>query len=67
MAAGTFLSPHEAATKEGQMAAYLIAEHKISDPTKFEECRTKIGPMIARHGGRYLTKPGSHKLKGLAK
>lgn len=49
------------------MAAYLIAEHKISDPTKFEEYGTKVGPTIARHGGRHLTKPGSHKLKGLAK
>ena len=49
------------------MAAYLIAEHKIFDPTKFEEYTTKVGPMIALHGGRYQTKPGSHKLKGLAK
>jgi uncharacterized protein (DUF1330 family) len=38
------------------MAAYLIAEHKITDPAKFEEYRIKVGPMIAKHGGRYLTK-----------
>jgi uncharacterized protein (DUF1330 family) len=44
------------------MAAYLIAEHKITDANKFEEYRTKVGPMIAKHGGRYLTKGGSHKL-----
>ena len=43
------------------MPAYLIAEHKITDPIKFDEYRTKVGPMIARHGGRYLTKGGSHK------
>jgi uncharacterized protein (DUF1330 family) len=42
------------------MAAYLIAEHRITDPTKFEEYRTKVGPMIAKHGGRYLTRAGSH-------
>lgn len=24
--------------------------------------RTKVGPMIANYGGRYLTKGGSHKL-----
>lgn len=41
------------------MAAYLIAEHTITDPEKFEEYRTKVGPMIAKHGGRYVTKPGS--------
>jgi uncharacterized protein (DUF1330 family) len=43
------------------MPAYLIAEHKVTDPTKFEEYRVKVGPMIAKHGGRYLTKGGSHK------
>ena len=42
------------------MAAYLIAEHKVTDPAKFEEYRIKVGPMIADHGGRYLTKSGSH-------
>jgi uncharacterized protein (DUF1330 family) len=36
------------------MVAYLIVEHKITDPAKFEEYRLKIGPMIAKHGGRYL-------------
>jgi uncharacterized protein (DUF1330 family) len=33
------------------MAAYMIAEHKITDAAKFEEYRTKVGPMIAKHGG----------------
>lgn len=41
------------------MPAYLIAEHSITDATKFEEYRVKVGPLIARHGGRYITKPGS--------
>jgi uncharacterized protein (DUF1330 family) len=44
------------------MAAYLVVEHTITDAAKFEEYRTKVGPMIAKHGGRYLTKGGSHKL-----
>ena len=43
------------------MPAYYIAEHIITDPVKFEEYRVKVGPMIAKHGGRYLTKGGSHK------
>lgn len=42
------------------MPAYLIAEHTITDATKFEEYRVKVGPLIAAHGGRYITKPGSH-------
>ena len=44
------------------MTAYLIAEHKITDSAKFEEYRIKVGPMMAKHGGRYLTKGGSHKM-----
>jgi len=44
------------------MPAYLIAEHVITDATKFDEYRTKVGPMITKYGGRYLTKGGSHKL-----
>ena len=43
------------------MPAYLIVEHIITDEVKFEEYRTKVGPMIAKHGGRYLTKGGSHR------
>ena len=38
------------------MSVYLIVEHKITEPAKFEEYRTKVGPLIAKHSGRYLTK-----------
>jgi uncharacterized protein (DUF1330 family) len=44
------------------MPAYLIAEHIITDPAKFEEYRTKVGPMMAKYGARYLTKGASHKM-----
>ena len=44
------------------MPAYLIAEHIITDEPKFDEYRTKVAPMIAKHGGRYLTKGRSHIL-----
>jgi uncharacterized protein (DUF1330 family) len=44
------------------MAAYLIAEHIITDHEKFEEYRTRVRPMMAKHGGRYLTKGGSHRM-----
>src|SRR5262249_49401647 len=43
------------------MTAYLIIEHKITDAAKFEEYRGKVRPMIAKHGGRILTKGGTHK------
>ena len=42
------------------MPAYLIAEHIVTDSKKFEEYRVKVGPLIAKHGGRYITRIGSH-------
>jgi uncharacterized protein (DUF1330 family) len=42
--------------------AYVIAEHIIVDKAKFDEYRSKAGPMIARHGGRYVTRAGSHTM-----
>ncbi len=44
------------------MPAYLIAEHVITDEAKFHEYRTRVEPMMAKHGGRYLTKGAAHKL-----
>ncbi|MBV9393401.1 MAG: DUF1330 domain-containing protein [Methylobacteriaceae bacterium] len=44
------------------MPAYWIALHTITDAEKFEEYRVKVAPMIARHGGRYITKIGSHRI-----
>jgi uncharacterized protein (DUF1330 family) len=44
------------------MAAYWIAAHTITDPARFEDYRVKVAPMIAKHGGRYITRIGSHKL-----
>ena len=44
------------------MAAYLVVEHIITDAAKFEEYRVKVGPLIAKHGGRYITKPGSQEV-----
>jgi hypothetical protein len=47
---------------EADMAAYLIVEHKIKDPAKFDEYRIKVGPMIAGHGGPYIAKGGTHRV-----
>lgn len=44
------------------MPAYYVAEHIITDAARFEEYKAKVGPMIAKYGGRYLTKAGSHRL-----
>ena len=43
------------------MPAYLIAAHTVTDQEKFEEYKAKVGPLITQHGGRFLTKAGTHK------
>ena len=40
------------------MSAYLIVVHKITDPAKLQEYGSKVVPIIAKYGGRYLTKSG---------
>jgi uncharacterized protein (DUF1330 family) len=41
------------------MAAYLVAELEITDPTVFEEYRKRVPASIAAHGGRYLARGGT--------
>jgi uncharacterized protein (DUF1330 family) len=44
------------------MPAYLIVEHKITDAAKFQEYGAKVIPMIAKYGGRSLSKGGTHRV-----
>lgn len=41
------------------MAAYLIADVDITDPTAYEEYKQKVAGTIAAFGGRYLTRAGA--------
>jgi uncharacterized protein (DUF1330 family) len=41
------------------MAAYLIANLRITDPERFGQYREQVSPMIARFGGRYLVRGGA--------
>ena len=36
------------------MAAYVIGAIEVSDPVGMEEYRTRVGEVVARHGGRFL-------------
>jgi uncharacterized protein (DUF1330 family) len=40
------------------VAAYLLAEIEITDPTGFDAYRRDVGEVIARFGGRYLARGG---------
>jgi uncharacterized protein (DUF1330 family) len=44
------------------VSAYWIGEHKVTDQAKFAEYLRQVMPMIERHGGRYLTRAGSHEV-----
>ena len=44
------------------MPDYLIAENIVTNDAKFLEYLTKARPVMAKHGGRYLTKATTHKL-----
>jgi uncharacterized protein (DUF1330 family) len=47
------------------MAAYVIAELTVTDPTGFEEYRRGVESTIKQHGGRYLVRGGwSDTLEG---
>jgi uncharacterized protein (DUF1330 family) len=44
------------------VSAYWIGEHRVTDPAKFAEYLRQVVPMIEHHGGRYLTRVGSHEV-----
>lgn len=44
------------------MSAYWIGAHRVTDQAKFAEYLRQVVPMIERHGGRYLTRVGSHEV-----
>ncbi len=41
------------------MAAYLIANVRVTDPDAYEEYRTRVPAVIAAYGGRYLVRGGA--------
>jgi uncharacterized protein (DUF1330 family) len=40
------------------MAAYLIADIRVTDPEGYEEYRNRISAVIAFHGGKYVVRGG---------
>jgi uncharacterized protein (DUF1330 family) len=41
--------------------AYLIADVDVTDPTQYEEYKKLAPPAIAKYGGRYLARGGTHE------
>ncbi len=41
------------------MAAYLIADVDVTDPTAYEDYRARVPAVIEQYGGRYLVRGGA--------
>ena len=44
------------------MTAYYIGQHDIDDEAAFAAYLKQTIPFIEKHGGRYLTKAGTHEM-----
>jgi uncharacterized protein (DUF1330 family) len=44
------------------MTAFYIGQHEIDDEVAFAEYLKQTMPFIEKHGGRYLTKAGTHEM-----
>ena len=41
------------------MAAYLIGDVVVNDPTVYEQYRAQVPALIRKHGGEYLVRGGA--------
>jgi uncharacterized protein (DUF1330 family) len=44
------------------VTAYYIGQHVITNRAAFDDYLAKTIPFIEKHGGRYLTKAGTHEM-----
>ena len=42
------------------MPAYLIADVEVLDQETYDEYKRRVAPVIAKFGGRFLVRGGSH-------
>ena len=47
------------------MAAYVIVDIEVTDPTAYDEYRALVPPLVAKYGGKYLVRGGNfEKVEG---
>jgi uncharacterized protein (DUF1330 family) len=47
------------------MAAYIIVNVDVTDPTTYEEYRKQVLPTVTKHGGKFLVRGGAvQRLEG---
>lgn len=44
------------------MTAYVIADTHITDQNTYDEYKRRVGPLIAKFGGRFLVRGGKHEV-----
>lgn len=44
------------------MPAYLIVDVDIRDVARYEDYKSQVPALIARHGGEYLVRGGAHEV-----
>jgi uncharacterized protein (DUF1330 family) len=44
------------------MAAYVIVDVEIRDPNRYQDFMTRVKPVLAEAGARYLARGGAHKV-----
>lgn len=44
------------------MAAYVIVDVNITDPTGYEEYKKLAGPTVGHYGGRYVVRGGATEI-----
>src|SRR4051812_1924699 len=49
-------APSDHPKEVSAIAAFLIADIDITDPTTYEDYKRQVAPLIARFGGRYLAR-----------
>ena len=50
------------ASGELEMTAFYIGQHEIDDDAAFADYLKYTMPFIEKHGGRYITKAGTHEM-----
>ena len=41
------------------MPAYVVVDIEVQNPTRYESYKDLAGPVVAKHGGRYLARGGA--------
>jgi uncharacterized protein (DUF1330 family) len=41
------------------MPAYVVVDIEVQDPSRYERYKDLAGPVVAKHGGRYLARGGA--------